>query len=92
MTLLALLLPLGLCAVYGALGPRLLRHGPPALAARLLTLGGLAAGVCSFVSLGLLGFTFIAQLPDIAQRGQAQQADRARSGGGFWHVRLNSHG
>ena len=69
MTLLALLLPLGLCAVYGALGPRLLRHGPPALAARLLTLGGLAAGVCSFVSLGLLGFTFIAQLPDIAQRG-----------------------
>jgi Zn-dependent protease with chaperone function len=68
-TLLALLLPLGLCAGYGALGPRLLRRGPPALAARLLTLGGLAAGVCSFVSLGLLGFAFLAQLPDIAQRG-----------------------
>ena len=69
MTLLALLLPLGLCAGYGALGPRLLRRGPPALAARLLTFGGLAAGVCSFVSLGLLGFAFLAQLPDIAARG-----------------------
>jgi Zn-dependent protease with chaperone function len=66
---LSVYLPLLLSAVFGIAAPVLARRLPPAVATWLLSLGGVVAAAGSAASLALLGFTLIAQSPELASRG-----------------------
>jgi hypothetical protein len=63
-------LPLIFSALFGLAAPVLSRRLPPAPATWLLSAGALLAAAASTASLVLLGFTLVAQLPELAARGQ----------------------
>jgi hypothetical protein len=66
----ALYLPLLFSALFGVAAPVLSQRLPPAAATWLLSGGGFLAAAASTASLTLLGFTLVAQLPQLASSGQ----------------------
>jgi hypothetical protein len=65
----AIYLPLLAAVVLGCSGPALARRLPPATATRLLVGAGVLSAVSTSFVLGLLAFTFVAQLAPVAALG-----------------------
>jgi hypothetical protein len=67
-------LPLIAALLLSVVGPALARRLPPGVAARMLTLASVVAAATSVSSLTLLAVTALAQIPDIATRGQLSRS------------------
>ncbi|MBO0891999.1 MAG: M56 family metallopeptidase [Acidothermales bacterium] len=62
-------LPLLLTGVFGLVAPGIARRLPPAIAAWLLSIGGLVCAAASGATLAFLGWTLVGQSPDVAADG-----------------------
>jgi Zn-dependent protease with chaperone function len=81
MTLTALVLALGVCAVLGALASRFARSLPPAVAVRVLVGSSLVAAASTGFAASTLAVAAIGQLPDVAARGGWRPAVLHTDGG-----------